>query len=364
MKKNCTLIIFTFFVIASNAQDPVLEWVKQMGGIYDDQSYFMTIDTDGNVYTTGFFRATVDFDPGAGVQNLTSVGGQDVFVQKLDADGNLLWVKQMGGTNTESAYGVAVDADRNVYISGYFRGTADFDPGIGVYNLTSEGDTDVFVQKLDADGNFLWAKRMGGTNKDRAWSVATDAGGSVYTTGYFTDTIDVDTGAGFQNLLSAGEWDIFIQKLDTDGNFLWIKQIGGSSYDTARHITTDDQGNVYSTGYFYKTVDFDPGAGVYTLDSGFDKGAFILKLDTNGDFLWVKRCGDGPSTYGVSTTIDASGNIYTTGNFGGTADFERWILMAILFGQNKWAVVIPIREALSLLIMTGMYTQQVTLRKQ
>src|SRR5690606_40680595 len=131
-----------------------------------------------------------------GVYCLRSEGGMDIFIQKLDTDGNFVWAKSMGGIKWEYGYSVAVGVSGNVYTSGSFRETVDFDPGAGIYNLTSQGGTDIFIQKLDADGNFVWANRMGGSTGDDGRSIAVDILGKVYTTGSCRGTIDLDPGMG------------------------------------------------------------------------------------------------------------------------------------------------------------------------
>ena len=107
---------------------------------------------------------------------------------------NFAWAKQLGGVGSENSYAIAVDANGNVYTTGYFWLTTDFDPGIGTYNLTSAGLYDIFVSKLDASGNFIWAKQIGGTSNDVGFSITVDANGNIYTTGYFRDTVDFDPG--------------------------------------------------------------------------------------------------------------------------------------------------------------------------
>ena len=280
--KKITLLLFIITSSVSFAQGTKLEWAKSMGGTSgtsSESAYSIAIDASGNVYTTGHFEGTVDFDPGAGVSNLTSAAGyQDIFISKLDANGNFVWAKRMGGTSYDIAYSIAIDAAGNVYTTGHFFETADFDPGAGVSNLTSAGSWDIFISKLDANGNFVWAKRMGGTSPDEANSIAIDASGNAYTTGFFNETVDFDPGAGVSNLTSAGEADIFISKLDANGNFVWAKRMGGTSVDKATSIAIDAAGNVYTTGYFYGTVDFDPGAGVSNLTSAGQVDIFISKL--------------------------------------------------------------------------------------
>src|SRR5436190_5064410 len=156
-----------------------------MGGTDYEIGLATAIDASGNVYTTGVFDGTADFDPGAGVFKLTSFGLHDIFVCKLDRDGNFIWAKQMGGADTRDFYSsdwslsIAVDASGNVYTTGMFSGTADFDPGTGVFNLICVDYSDMFVSKLDAAGNFVWAKQMSGTGVGDATSIATDVSGNV-----------------------------------------------------------------------------------------------------------------------------------------------------------------------------------------
>jgi hypothetical protein len=120
-----------------------------------NQGYDIAVDSAGNAYTTGSFGGRADFNPGEGIFNLTSAGGDDIFVQKLDANGNLVWARSMGGLRTDVGHSIAVDATGNVYTTGTFNGTADFDPRAGTVNLTSAGNEDIFVQKLDANGTLV-----------------------------------------------------------------------------------------------------------------------------------------------------------------------------------------------------------------
>ncbi|HLG35039.1 MAG TPA: SBBP repeat-containing protein [Bacteroidia bacterium] len=320
--KKIILLSISFF--ASNfiyAQNFV--WAKQMGGTSTDAGESIAIDATGNVYTTGYFVGIVDFDPGSGVFNLTSAGSGDIFVCKLDASGNFIWAGAMSGTDNEAGYSIAVDTGGNVYTTGFFKGTVDFDPGIGIYNLTAFGNDDIFVSKLDASGNFLWAKQLSGTNYEEGTAITVDASGNVYTTGAFYNTVDFDPSTGTYNLTSFGIDDIFVSKLDASGNFLWAKQMGGTSDDTGYGIAVDASGNVYTTGIFEDTADFNPGTGIYNMMSDFGYEIFVSKLNSSGNFIWAKQFGgiDGGG-YAHSISVDAGGNVYTTGSFGGNADFD------------------------------------------
>ena len=315
-----SLMIMLFYNYSINAQN--LEWAKSLGGTGIDHGRSVTLDLSGNVYTTGSFEGTVDFDPGVGTNNLTSNGNGDVFVQKLDPSGNLLWAKSFGGTGADFGYSISVDASGNVFTAGNFQRSVDFDPGAGTINLTSNGDNDVFVQKLDSSGNLLWAKSFGGTDIDYGFSSTVDASGNAYTTGRFVGTVDFDPGVGTTNLTSNGSGDVFVQKLDPSGNLLWAKSFGGTADDHGYSISVDASGNPYATGFFEGTVDFDPGAGTTNLTSNGFRDVFIQKLDPSGNLLWAKSFGGTDADYGFSIALDATGNAYTTGRFEGTADFD------------------------------------------
>jgi hypothetical protein len=301
--------------------------VSVFGGVGEDFSEAATLDSTGNIYTTGRFQSTFDFDPGLGTTNLTSAGGDDVFISKLDPLGNLVWAKGFGGSSNDVGTSIAVDSSGNVYTTGYFYEIVDFDPGAGTTNLTSAGQADVFVSKLDPSGNLLWAKRFGGSGAavDIGLSIAVDSTGNVYTTGRFEGTVDFDPGAGTTDLASAGGHDVFVSKLDPSGNLLWAKSFGGSGAavdDAGFSIAVDSSGNVYTTGYFSGTADFDPGAGTSNLTTAGGTDVFISKLDSLGNLVFVKRFAGNSDDYGRSIALDSTGNIHTTGHFQSTVDFD------------------------------------------
>lgn len=307
-----------------SAQTVLLEWAKSIGGTYTDEASSIAKDTLGNIYVTGNFYGTVDFDPGPGTTNFTSPGGYDIFVLKLDAAGNLLWARRMGGMGGEEGEAIAVDDAGNAYITGYFQQTADFDPGAGVANLTSVGGVDIFVMKLDPDGNFAWARAMNGAGltSEVGMGITVDAVGNAYVTGTFTETVDFDPGPGINNLTSVGQQDVFVMKMDTDGNMLWTKQIGGINLDFCQSVALDGMGNLYLTGAFFDTVDFDPGAGVYNMTAIGVEDIFVSKWDTDGNLVWAKQIGGTAGESGNAMALDKSGNIHIAGRYRGTVDFD------------------------------------------
>ncbi len=297
-------------------------WAGNMGGTFADYGYGIAVDGSGNSYVTGYFQGTADFDPGAGTANLTSAGSRDIFIAKYDASGNYVWAGNMGGTSYDIGYGIAVDGSGNSYVTGYFQGTADFDPGTGTANLSSAGSIDIFIAKYDASGNYVWAGNMGGTSNEFGFGIAVDGSGNSYVTGYFEGTVDFDPGTGTANLSSAGNNDIFIAKYEASGNYAWAIQAGGTSNDIGYGIAVDGSGNSYVTGYFQGTVDFDPGTGTVNLSSAGGYDIFIAKYDASGNYAWAIQAGGTSDEFGFGIAVDGSGNSYVTGYFQGTADFD------------------------------------------
>ena len=304
MKK--LLAIFTAYALAAtmmNAQN--FEWARTCGGTDYDEAFALSVDASGNVYTAGYFTGTADFDPGAGTYNLSSAGYSDVFIQKLDAAGNFIWAKSFGGVNEDIVNSLSVDALGNVYIAGYFYGTADFDPGAGTYNLTSAGEGDVFIQKLDAAGNFIWAKAFGGVYGDVSNSLSVDASGNVYTAGAFRGTADFDPEAGTQQYLtSQGETDVFVHKMSQTSVGVIESDFGeqllvhpnpsagdfvidlGEVYDLTEITITDLNGKRIYTNSLHQTQTVNISlpevpAGVYLLRIRAGKEYAVVKLVKN-----------------------------------------------------------------------------------
>jgi hypothetical protein len=299
-------------------------WAIKMGGIGNDISRSIALDDSANVYTTGSFGGTVDFDPGVGTMNLISFGNNDIFISKLDSAGNFVWGKQLGGINADNGNSIATDGEGNVYTTGSYQGTADFDPSVDTFNITTAGFNDVFVSKLNSAGEFVWAKSFGGISIDIGYGIAVEksADADVLITGSFMDTADFDPGAGTFNLAAVQGTDIFISKLDSAGNFIWAKAISGTSAEAGFAIAVDTTGNVYATGFFLSTTDFDPDTTTFTLTSNGNGDIFLLKLDSTGHFAWAKSMGSADYDYGYAIALDSMANVFVTGTFLGTVDFD------------------------------------------
>jgi hypothetical protein len=367
--KKITSLCFGLILTAQSTSAQTLTWAKQIGADAQDQGRSIAIDASGSIYTIGTFSDTVDFDPGIGTYFLTSKGLDDVFISKLDSLGNFMWAGSWGWLNFDLGLSITVDSNGFVYSTGLFQGTADFDPGVGVFNLTAPGldafvvkmdastgslvwakqfpfessaiavdpngniitvgkqNGSAFLSKLDASGNPVWTKEFATQSGDcGASSLVLDALGNIYTTGFFDDIVDFDPGLGTYNLVGENFGDAFICKLDADGNFQWAKQLSGNGNESGVTIALDTSGNVYTSGVLNATADFDPGIGIFNLSSAgignFD--GYISKLNASGDFVWAKQLGGavGSSLFISSIVLGADNNVYSIGNFSQTVDFD------------------------------------------
>jgi PKD repeat protein len=286
-------------------------WATNAGGTDDDSGNGIAIDATGNIYVTGYFMDTSTF----GSNSLSSFGGGDIFVAKIDLNGNWLWVTQAGGTGFEQGLEISTDNTGNSYIVGYFFGTASF----GSNSLSSFGGSDIFVAKIDFNGNWLWATCAIVTQNGYGHSIAIDSAGNSFVTGRFSETATF----GSNSLTSSGLEDIFIAKMDIDGNWLWATQAGGTSNDNGNSITIDTAGNSYITGFFKGTAIF----GLHSLITNTYSEIFVAKVDTNGNWQWATQAGGTNQDHGFGITTDDFGKSYVTGYFRGTATFGSHTIM-------------------------------------
>ncbi len=319
-------LYFLFIFLGFNSlvySQPSLLWSKALSGTTSEIAYSVKHDKNGNVYTTGIFTGTTDFDPGPGTFTYTVVGNSDIFITKQDPLGNLIWAKKIGGTLLDYSYSIDLDQSGNVYICGAFAGAVDFDPGPASYSITAIGSFDIFVLKLNSAGNFVWAKRIGSTASEMAYALNVSKNDNVYLVGFYTGLMDFDPGPGLYYLNGAAFADIFLCKFNSSGVFKWASSFGGGTYDYPFGVTTDSLENIYGTGSFNGSGDFDPSAATYSLTASGLDDAFVFKLDSVGKFKWARQMGSttgNDQAKGIS--CDRSGNVYTTGFFDGVADFD------------------------------------------
>lgn len=298
-----------------------LDWGKAIGGPDFEQLRDLSIDSASNVYVVGRYQGTIDFDPSPATSPSTTLGGDDAYVVKLDTTGAFVWGKGFGGQFSDTASGVSVDPQGNVYVAGSYSSTADFDPSGAVANLTVVGQFDAFLLKLDSSGNYVWAKSFGGSRGEEYFSVATDADGNIVLVGGFRGSGDFDPDGGSKILTSAGDLDVAVLKLTSSGNLSWAGSFGGTDWDDIWGLDIDSVGEIYVTGTFGGSGDFDPTSGVSTLSvSGY--GVYIVNLSSSGTFDWAKAVGGASYDVGNAIAVDSAGNSLIVGYFSGSSDFN------------------------------------------
>lgn len=387
MKTFLKLIVVQLLISTVNiAPAQNFKWAKTQRSSLEDNSSKLTVDMNGNIIACGTFNGIFDADPGPGLFNLTPVGTSDIFIEKLDSAGNLIWAGSIGCTNY-NIYVNDVKTDQNaIYITGAYQGSGDFDPGPGVTILPALGGLRAFFMKLDPAGNLIWAKNIGTGFTTRGMGIDVDESGNVYVTGEFSGFLDIDPDTAVTNYYSSlNGYDFFLIKLNSNGNFVWGFGIGGNSdahttylqyqagklylcgsysadadFDPwagssiltgtstedhafiavndsssllcwaiginetdlirTKNLAIDPLGNVLISGYFYDYADFDPTAGIVATTC--TQCGFVASYNPNGVFRWVNWFGDTNGITVQSVATDNLGNIYCTGTFKGTIDFD------------------------------------------
>ena len=323
MKK---ILVFLFLLgsIQSFAQNSNLKLYAGFGGQDWDKVKDLTTDSNGNLYLIGTFNGTVDFDPGSGVTNRTSNGYTDIFVLKLNPQGNLEWVKTFGGTSSDDVARVQV-INNQLVIGGGFQGlNVDFNPGTGTQYHSSNGSQDAFILKLTLDsGNYVWSSTFGGTSMDFVTDFAATASNDLIIGGQFQGTVDFDPGTGTTNLSSVGNYDLFIARYNASGSFLGASAMGGSDEDELVSLKVNTNNEIIIAGTFRGTADFDPGTSTQNLISnGYMADAYVAKYTSSGSYTWAKSFGGFDGERLQDMCIDNNDNIFTTGDFFMQVDFD------------------------------------------
>jgi len=290
--------------------DPVLEYSTYLGGSGDDQGTSIAVDSQGNVYVVGI-TDSIDL-PTASASQPQFGGGQDVFVAKLDPTGTRLeYLTYLGGSDLETATGLAIDASGNAYVAGFTRST-NF-PTLNPMQATNRGQFNGFVSKLSAAGNLVYSTYLGGSLNDSTSAVAVDSAGNCYIAG-------IATSANFPviNAVQAnqgGASDLYIAKLNASGNqLIYSTYLGGSQEDAATGIAVDPSGNVYVTGATL-SVDFRTASPAQAEHGGGIFDAFVIKMNPAGNQLvYSTYLGGGSADRGFRIAVDSSGAAYVVGD--------------------------------------------------
>lgn len=247
-------------------------------------------------------------------------GSYDCYVAKYNTEGILMWAVSIGGTGSSNASSLAIDAGGNVVLCGSFGNTCDFDPGTGTHELTSAGNSDYFVEKLDPNGNFVWVKSAGNAAYGNGEHVVVDPSQNIYVIGSFTGSISFDGINTISTTLSNAS--NFMEKLDPAGNFVWVKQLVTNCCFNVTNMKSDADGNIYASAYFSGTIDMDPGTGVYNINGPGTQNGCVVKYNNDGGLVWAKAFVSSGSDQADGMAVDGYGNVYVTGLFSGTGNHD------------------------------------------
>lgn len=310
--KRFLCILFFFFSFASYSQSSNY-WLQAAGSPTVDENLGIAKDNANNVITVGYFTNTITFPNNTKLTSASS-GVTDVLIQKTDPLGQLIWAFKAGGAGSDRATAVACDGSGNIYITGYYYGSAQF----GSFTLNSVNNTqDIFIAKLNSSGTFLWAKSAGGNLGEEPYAIDVDAQGNVIITGEFQGTATFGTQAltSMVNNSGAPSFDIFIAKYDNAGNFLWVRQGSAQYDDRGLDVGTDANGNIFVCGQFSDTVMFNQIHNNQIMNA-----IFIIKYSPSGQELWFVKAGASSSiAYGLA--VDNNNDIYITGDYTGNLIF-------------------------------------------
>jgi hypothetical protein len=309
--KKFYLAILNFFVISLTIFAQTPNWEwVKQGGSTGNDQGVLCA---GDIYNNVYVTGYFQGSATFGSTILTSNGGNDGFIAKYDSSGALLWVKQIGGSGEDGGYGITVDsAGADFYVTGWYTGTVLFD----ATSSPSHGNQEVFIAKYNSSGVLQWVKHGGSASAPgQGLGVAVDKSQQyVYATGYIGISSSFDTTA-----LSNPYVDVFLAKYNAStGALVWAKHAGGPSDDYGVEIATDHLGHVYLAGYCKSTATFDT---IPITNSGASHSNFLAKYDSNGNVIWVKAT-TGYGEWNKCLAIDSSeANIYVYGSFRNTTSY-------------------------------------------
>jgi hypothetical protein len=292
-------------------------WTRTFGGPDFETARGVAVDSQGRVIVAGDFRSTVNFDPGGQGDSRTSLGQKDVFLTRLASDGSYLGTFQYGGTSTDLAAGVSVDAQDNIALAGMYVGSVDFDPTSGQDVHESNGYYDVFVTRITSAGGYGGTYTFGGEQDEEVTALAHDTDGNIYVTGGYESTVAF----GDQDIhTSQGGFDIFVTRLNADGTYGWTRGMGGPSTEFGRGLALGPPDELFVVGSFAGSVNFDlPGCGAVRTAVGKDD-VFVARLGRDGAFRGVWTVGGAGTDIAYDVVADDAVTI--VGYFQNSMDFD------------------------------------------
>ncbi len=284
-----------------------IQWVKTIGtNAGSTKGYAVACDDQGYVYACGTTASRAYLD---GTRLFSTRGASDIILIKLDTHGDYEWHKQIGGTDSDKGYGLAV-SDGFVYVTGSFEGSCEFSS----ITLNSNGGLDFFLAKYNDQGSVQWAKKGGSSSDDIGWDVVVNNNGNIVCTGEFSSNATFSS----NSINSNGNTDMFITAYSETGSNLWVENGGGSGMDVGRNIATDRKSNLYVGGSFSYTAGF----GQFQLSSNGDEDLFMVSYDSIGTARYVKHFGGPGNDRGRGVGTDRYGNVYFSGEYWNHITFD------------------------------------------
>jgi hypothetical protein len=310
-----------------------LLWAQQIGSPDGDEAIDrLVIGPNGDLYATGTFEEIVDFDASSRVHNLQSHGKHDGFILHLTPAGKYVWAGNIGGERDDAITAFAVGPGGDMYYSGYVRLRGDADPSKKTREIFDRGVDDTVIARLNGtSGAIKWIKVFGeDATRETVLGLAVDASENVLAAGVFNEKVEFDRSDRRFDREAVGSDDVYLARLNSRGDFQFIKTFGGKKQETVADLVQDNSGNLFLTGNFNKTTDFDPGPGEELLAAPSGGAAYVLKMDADANLTWVRMIGpadiNGDQEDAViaarGIAVDAAGNVWTVGDFAGTVDFD------------------------------------------
>lgn len=317
-----------YIYIAKYDSDGNYIWAKTMQGDgFNCQGFDLSLDSELNIVITGRFSNSVDFDPSASEYILTANSGSiHFFIAKYTNNGNLMWAFSGGSSQNTEGTSLAIDSNDNIFLTGVFYGAVDFDPSANSSYLSAT-HYDIFLAKYNADGEYQWAKKIGGNGwYSRAYKVLVDSLQNIILTGYFEGGLNFDP-SGSNFMLSASQSDGFLAKYSNNGNFQWAFKFGSFEYDWGVSIANGLNGNIILAGSFKHTIYVDSPNNNNTISSGTQAlNSFLGSYSSTGNYQWANRIGgftnNGLDQRARNVATDNNNNVIITGSFTGNVDFN------------------------------------------
>ncbi|MBN8643154.1 MAG: T9SS type A sorting domain-containing protein [Flavobacteriales bacterium] len=298
------------------AQTPVYDWAKNISGLRNECIYSVASDNSGNVYGAGYFDSVSSVFNSTTVSNTSSTAYSDAFLVKYDSSGSILWIKTIGGSLSERIKAIDVDSEGNVYVFGSFSSTS---VTIGSFVLTSSANSNLFLAKYNANGDVVWAKKISASASATSEVIDVNDSGKLSLSGSFGTSSLMFESVVLTNT-NTNFTDLFVAQYDLNGNFLWVKQIGGMAAESAQTIKIDSDGNTYF-GFNFASQSIQIESTILNNNSNLSNGISyfsdfgIVKLNPNGELIWANRYGGNDNDFIASIGLNSSGDLFLTGSF-------------------------------------------------